>query len=225
MKFRNIALTLVAASAMLSAKDSDAHDRIVKSATLFREIMSAPDKGMPEWVLQRAHCAVIVPGMKSGGFIVGAKYGKGIMTCRRANGGWSAPSAVRVEGGSVGFQIGLNETDAIFMVMNEDGKNKLMKSEFTIGGSAAAVAGPVGRSAKAETDALMHAKILSYSRSRGVFAGVALEGGTLRADDGENKEIYGRPIERQEIINGKVAVPAQAKGLIALLNRYSFREK
>ena len=225
MKFKNIALTLVAASALASAADGDTHERVTKATTLFKEIMAAPDKGMPEWVLHRAHCAVIVPGMKSGGFIVGAKYGKGVMTCRGANGGWSAPSAIRVEGGSVGFQIGVSETDAILMVMNAEGKNKLLKSEFTLGGSAAAVAGPVGRSAKAETDALMHAQILSYSRSRGVFAGIALEGGTLRADDSENKELYGRPIERQEIINGKVAMPSEAHELVALLNKYSFQEK
>jgi lipid-binding SYLF domain-containing protein len=163
--------------------------------------------------------------MKAGGFIVGAKYGKGFMTCRGANGGWSAPSAMRVEGGSVGFQIGVTETDAILMVMNAAGKDKLLKSEFTMGGAAAAVAGPVGRSAKAETDALLHAQILSYSRSKGIFAGIALEGGTLRADDSENKELYGRKIERQEIINGKVAMPSEARELVALLNNYSFQEK
>lgn len=223
MNFGKFAMTIVAASVMTSA--GDVNDRIKDSATLFKEVMAAPDQEIPEWVLQRAHCAIIVPGLKAGGFIVGAKYGKGIMTCRAATGGWSAPSAVRVEGGSVGFQIGVSDTDAILMVMNEQGKKKLLESEFTLGGSAAAVGGPVGRNAKAETDALMHAQILSYSRARGVFAGVALEGGTMRADDSENKSLYGREIDRREILNGKVAMPVEAKELIALLNRYSINEK
>ena len=225
MKLTRMALTLLAAGAIASAAEGDAHDRLTKATTMFKEIMDAPDKGVPEWVLERAHCAIIVPGLKSGGFIVGAKYGKGFMTCRTGSKGWSAPSAVRVEGGSVGFQIGATETDALLFVMNAAGKEKLLKSEFTIGGSAAAVAGPVGRSAKAETDALVNAQILSYSRARGAFAGIALEGGTLRADDSENKELYGRKIDRQEIINGKVAMPAEGRELVAILDKYSLKEK
>jgi lipid-binding SYLF domain-containing protein len=208
-----------------AAEGEDVHKRISEAADVFKQVMDAPDQGIPEWVLHRAHCAIIVPGLKAGGFIVGAKYGKGIMTCRDNTGGWTAPSAVRVEGGSVGFQIGVSETDAILFVMNQEGKEKLLKSEFTFGGSAAAVAGPVGRTAQAQTDALVNAQILSYSRARGAFAGVALEGGTLRADDSENKTLYGREIERQEILNGKVPVPAEATELIATLNKYSLDEK
>jgi len=228
MKLKVLVFSILAAAAIASAADdhgSDARKRITSAATVLKEVMDAPDKGIPDWVLQRAHCAIIVPNAKSGGFIVGAKYGKGVMTCRKADGGWSAPSAVRVEGGSVGFQIGVTETDAIFFVMNAAGKDKLLKSEFTIGASAGAVAGPVGRSAKAETDALLHAEILSYSRSRGAFVGLALEGGTLRADDSENKDMYGRTIGREEILTGNVAPPAEARDLLALLGKYSFSEK
>jgi len=228
MKLKVTIVSLLGAAVLASAADdkvSDARKRVTTASTVFKEVMDAPDKGVPDWVLQRAHCAVIIPGAKAGGFIVGAKYGKGVMTCRKPDGGWSAPSAVRMEGGSVGFQIGVTETDAILFVMNSAGKKKLLESEFTLGGSAAAVAGPVGRSAKAETDALLHAEILSYSRSRGAFAGIALEGGTLRADDSENQDMYGRKIERTEILNGKVAPPPEARDLLATLGRYSFQEK
>jgi lipid-binding SYLF domain-containing protein len=155
---RNIAVTLLAVSAIASAAEpgpSEAHQRLTAASEVFSQIMAAPDKGIPEWVLERAHCAAIVPAVKQGAFIVGAKYGKGVLVCRREGGGWSAPSTVRIEGGSFGFQIGGGEVDAVLMVMNEEGKHKLLKSEFTLGAEAGAMAGPVGRSTKAETDALM----------------------------------------------------------------------
>lgn len=202
-----------------------AHDRLRAATAVFKEIMTAPDKGIPQWVLERAHCAAIVPAVKQGAFIIGAKYGKGVVVCRQAAGGWTAPSTVRIEGGSFGLQIGGGEVDAVLLVMNEQGKKKLIKSEFTIGAEAGAMAGPVGRSTKAETDALMHAKILSYSRSRGVFAGIALEGGTLRPDDDDNQALYGRPVTHQQILSGTVAPPKEARALISLLGKYSWREK
>ena len=156
---------------------------------MLTEIMSAPDKGIPQDLLGKAECLVVVPGVKKAAFIVGAKYGKGFMLCRRAGGGWSAPAAIRVEGGSVGFQIGGSETDVLLLVMNQGGAKKLMQSKFTVGADANAALGPVGRDSSAETDAQMHAEILTYSRSRGLFAGVSLQGATLRPDEDWNKEI------------------------------------
>ena len=229
MKPKNIAFTLFVAGAVAANAaepgPSEAHRRLSATSTVFTEIMAAPDKGIPEWVLERAHCAVIVPAVKQGAFIIGAKYGKGVMSCRRAGGGWSAPSTVRIEGGSFGLQIGGGEVDAVLMVMNEQGKTKLLKSQFTLGAEAGAMVGPVGRSTKAETDALMHAKILSYSRSRGVFAGAALQGGTLRVDNDDNQDLYGRAITPEEIVNGNIGTPREGQALIAQLSQHSWWEK
>src|SRR6266481_2896663 len=180
----------------LVAESNEPAKRLEESAAVFSEFMSAPDKGIPDELLEKAQCIVIVPGLKKGAFIVGGQYGKGYLTCRRQNGrGWSAPGTVRMEGGSVGFQIGGSETDVIMLVMNQRGADRLMQSEFTVGGEGEVAAGPVGRTASAQTDAKLSAEMLSYSRSRGVFAGVALKGTTLRADPGENEVLYGK--ERQ----------------------------
>lgn len=213
---------LVAGSTLLlcgADKESDSIRRIEAATTVFNEIMAAPDKGIPEEILEKAQCVGIVPGLKRAGFIVGAKYGKGILVCRTGT-GWSAPSTIRVEGGSIGFQIGAGETDLVFIVMNKSGENKLMEDKFTVGADASAMGGPVGRSAEAQTDALMHAEILSYSRARGVFAGVALNGSTLRPDNEDNREIYGHDITQREILTGGVHPPAAAHSLYAILNRY-----
>src|SRR5688572_23837197 len=149
------------------AEEEDAIERVGEAKTVFEEIMASTDKGIPSDLLEKAHCLVIVPAVKRAGFIVGGQYGVGLATCRQpgAAGGWSGPSTVKVEGGSFGLQIGGGETDVVMMVMNESGAKKLMKSEFTLGGEGAVMAGPVGRSASAETDAYMRAEILSYSRS------------------------------------------------------------
>jgi len=199
--------------------------RLEESATVFSEIMSAPDKGIPDELLEKAQCIVIVPGMKKGAFIVGGQYGKGYLTCRRNNGrGWSAPGTVRMEGGSVGFQIGGSETDVIMLVMNHRGEDKLLASQFTLGAEGEVAAGPVGRSSTAETDALMRAEILSWSRSRGAFAGIALKGATLRQDMEENEALYGKKLENREIVTTGIAPPPPAAKLLALLNRYHARE-
>jgi len=192
---------------------------IRESAAVLNEIMGAKDNGIPEDLLQKAQCVGIIPNLKRAGFIVGAKYGKGIVTCRASN-GWSAPEFVRIEGGSVGLQIGAGETDVVFIVMNERGMDKLMKDKFTVGGDASVMAGPVGRSAQAQTDAAMHAEILAYSRSRGVFAGIALDGATLRPDNDENRTMYGSNATPQQILRGQVQPPAGADQLYAELNRY-----
>ena len=212
-------------SSIAIADGNDAKDRITDASKVFGEIMAAEDSRVPEWVLERAHCMVIIPSAKQGAFIVGAKYGKGVTLCRREGGGWSAPSATQIEGGSFGFQAGGGEVDYILAIMNAEGKEKLLKNEFTLGAEAGVMAGPIGRAAKAETDAQMRAKILSYSRSRGVFAGIALQGGTLRDDQSDNKAVYGREMTAQEILSGKVPAPAEARELIAQLSKYSWREK
>src|SRR4029078_13657415 len=175
--------------------------------------------------LENAHCIVIVPELKTAAFVAGGKYGKGFLSCRSRTGpGWSAPGAVRIEGGSVGFQIGGSSTDLIMLVMNERGADKLLADKFTIGGEAAAAAGPVGRTATAQTDAQMHADILSWSRSQGLFAGVALEGATLRQDLDDNAEMYGKRLENRAIVTKGVVVPRVAVPFIELLNKYSIRE-
>src|SRR5712671_1384305 len=186
--------------APLMAESNEPAKRLQESAAVFSEIMSAPDKGIPDELLEKAQCIVIVPGMKKGAFIVGGQYGKGFIECRRASGkGWSAPAAVKVEGGSFGFQIGGSETDAIMLVMNKRGAEKLLSSKFTLGADASVAAGPVGRSASADTDAKMQAEILTYSRSRGVFAGIALDGATLRPDKESNTELYGSGLTNKQI--------------------------
>ncbi|MEO8130593.1 MAG: lipid-binding SYLF domain-containing protein [Bryobacteraceae bacterium] len=212
----------------LTMQAETAKERLGTAATVMAEIMRTPDKGIPQELLESAQCVVVVPGLKKGAFIVGGKYGKGFMSCRRAAGaGWSAPASMRVEGGSFGFQIGGSETDAVILVMNKRGATKLMESKFTLGADAAVAAGPLGRSTAAKTDAKMQAQILTYSRSRGVFAGVALDGATLRPDGEGNKELYGNEdLSSQQIVMGKTRMPAAARPLIAQLNKYSHvREK
>jgi lipid-binding SYLF domain-containing protein len=188
--------------------------------------MGTPEKGIPRDLLSKAHCVVIVPDAKRAGFIVGGQYGVGVASCRQPSGsGWTGPSTIKIEGGSFGLQIGGGETDLVMLVMNETGANKLMKSEFTLGGEAAAMAGPVGRTATAETDAYLRAEILSYSRSRGLFAGVALKGSTLRSEDDSNEKIYGKKVKHEDILHGRVPAPATAQSLLSTLNKYSTVEK
>jgi lipid-binding SYLF domain-containing protein len=215
-------LLLVSALGVLSAWSAESPEkRIRESAGVLSEIMGAKDKGIPQDLLERAQCVGVIPNLKRAGFIVGAKYGKGVVVCRTEAGGWSAPSTVRVEGGSIGFQIGAGETDLVFIVMNRSGIDKLMQDKFTVGGDANVMAGPIGRTGEATTDAMMHAEILAYSRSRGIFAGVSLEGATLRPDRDDNRELYGRAVTQREILTGAVQAPASAEPLYAELNRYA----
>jgi lipid-binding SYLF domain-containing protein len=198
-------------------------ERLESSAAVFKEIMATSDRSIPQDLLQKAECVVIVPGMKKGAFIVGANFGRGYFTCRKEKAGWSAPAAIRMEGGSFGFQIGGSETDVVMLVLNKRGAEKLMSSKFTLGGDASVAAGPVGRTSTAETDALMHAEMLSWSRSRGVFAGISLKGATLRPDDDVNKDLYGKDVSTRDIVS-KQPVPEAAAPLISALNRYSARK-
>ena len=201
-------------------------ERLDDSASLFSEIMSTPDRAIPQELLERAQCVVIVPELKKAAFVVGAKYGRGFAVCRGASGaGWGPPAAIRIEGGSVGFQVGVSSTDVLMLVMNKRGMRRLSSSKFTIGGDAAAAAGPVGRSASAQTDAFVSAEILSYSRSKGLFAGVSLEGATLRNDLDENEILYGKRWTSKQILGSGAKMPEAASKLIAVLNKHSMRER
>jgi lipid-binding SYLF domain-containing protein len=215
-------LGLFAACSLIADTRSDAIHRIDSAEEVLHEIMQAPDKGIPQDLMQKAHCVGIVPSLKRAGFIVGAKYGKGVVTCRTHEGsGWSAPSTIIIEGGNIGLQIGVGETDVVFTVMNASGENRLMKDKFTIGGEAAAMAGPVGRDTQAQTDVLMRAEILSWSRSRGIFAGVSLDGASLRADNDDNEALYGHRVTQQEVLHGHVTPPESSERLYGELSRYA----
>jgi SH3 domain-containing YSC84-like protein 1 len=212
-------------TAMWAAEETRTNERLDDAAALFNEVMGTPDKSIPQDLLNKSHCIILVPGLKKGGFVVAAKWGRGFVICRGASGqGWGAPGAVRVEGGSVGLQIGVSSTDLVLLVMNERGMQRLLNTKFTLGGDATVAAGPVGRDATAQTDALMTAEILSWSRSHGVFAGVSLDGSTLRNDIDVNTEMYGKPWENKQILSSGLAPPTGAGKLIAALNKYSPRE-
>lgn len=211
---------------LLNGGEESVATRLKTSSEVLTEIMNAPDKGIPQDLLEKSQCVVIVPGLKKAAFIVGAKYGRGFMSCRSSSGlGWSAPAGVKVEGGSFGFQIGGSETDAIMLVMNKRGAEKLLSSKFTLGADASVAAGPVGRSSSAETDLKLHAEILTYSHSRGVFAGVALNGATLRPDKDANTELYGAGLTNRQIVIGSSNRPAATTALVANLNKYSARKE
>jgi len=220
-----IAILAVAGSispALLAAdREIKVDDRLDASADTLVDMMRAADKGIPQDLLNKAHCVVVVPGMKKAGFIFGAKYGRGFAACRRGGSGWSAPAAMRVEGGSVGFQIGASETDVVLLVMNDRGMKHLLADKFTIGGDATAAAGPIGRDATAQTDAMMNAEMLSYSRSRGLFAGISLEGATLRPDGDTDRELYGHEVGNREILTGDIKTPLVAEKFKHALNRDS----
>jgi lipid-binding SYLF domain-containing protein len=223
MKF--IIVTALAITPLL-AMDNESAKRLDESAAVFSEVMATPDKGIPQELLENSHCIVIVPGLKTAAFVVGGKYGKGYLSCRNKSGaGWSAPGTVRIEGGSVGFQIGGSETDLIMLVMNKRGADKLLSSKFTLGLEGSVAAGPVGRTATAQTDAQMHAEILSWSRSQGLFAGVALEGATLRQDLDDNATLYGKKLENREIVTSGMRAPKAAAKLLGLLNKYAAHER
>jgi lipid-binding SYLF domain-containing protein len=222
MKTTLMTMLLLSLSSGLLLADKETDERLKNAATAFDEIMSAPDKGIPGGVLNKAECVVVVPGMKKAGFIVGGSFGRGAITCRgKDKASWSAPAMVELGGGSVGFQIGASATDVVMLVMNRSGIESLLKSKFTLGGDASVAGGPVGRSSTAETDAAMKAKILSYSRSRGAFAGVSLTGMTLNQDEDANKAVYGKELDSEQILNGAVAMPAGAKPLTQTLTKYS----
>jgi SH3 domain-containing YSC84-like protein 1 len=221
MKILAIAASAIMATSAFAA--GKANERLADSATVFSEIMGTPDKAIPQDLLAKAQCVVIIPGFKKAAFIVGAEYGRGFAECRKPDGvGWSAPAAVRMEGGSLGFQLGGSDTDMVLLVMNRHGMTKLTEDKFTLGADASAAAGPVGRTASASTDAEMTAEILAWSRARGLFAGISVKGATLRPSQDWNEELYGTKLTNREILlSGTVKPPADAMPLIHELDRYS----
>jgi lipid-binding SYLF domain-containing protein len=229
-KFSIFALALLLAVSAFAEdkddKDKKEVDRLNDSALVLKEILGMPE-GIPKDLLNKSVCVVVYPSVKKAAFIVGASYGRGVITCRTGqefNGPWSAPAMFALEGGSFGFQIGAQATDFVLLIMNDSGANSVMSSKVKLGADASAAAGPVGRDTSAETDVVMKAEILSYSRAKGLFAGISLEGSTLRADDGANKAIYGKELSAKEIVReGKVHPPAAARRLLAILTKASPR--
>lgn len=221
-------LLFLAAAALLipslSLFAGEVNDRVVRSALVLREIAGAPDKGVPKDLLDKCACVAIIPGMKRAGFIFGASYGKGLVSCRTESGEgpWSAPSMLLLEGGSFGMQIGAQSVDLILVIMNMSGMRSLLKSKFTLGGDASVAAGPVGRTVSAETDAWMSAEILAYSRSRGLFGGLTVKGGVLRPDKDANHILYGKEMEPRNLLLYKIdSVPRDAKIFLDELSQIS----
>lgn len=224
MQLKKIGIACLSVGVLFGSEN--AATRLKTSDEVLTEIMTAPDKGIPQELLEKSQCIVIVPGLKKGAFVFGGKYGRGFILCRESSGtGWSAPAGVTVTGGSFGFQIGGEETDAIMLVMNKRGADKLLSDKFTLGVDASVAAGPVGRTSQADTDAKMHAEILTYSRSRGVFAGVALDGATLRPDKDSNSELYRHKHTNTQIVMGNTTAPESASLLRSDLTKYSARKE
>ena len=216
---------LLAAVPLLAAADAQkTGERLRDAAGMFQEIMTAPDSAIPQELLSRASCVVLLPGLKKGALMGGGKYGKGFVVCRAPEQGWGPPAAVRVEGGSFGFQVGFSMSDVVLLIMNQRGMDRLMQSKFTIGGEAAAALGPVGRNATAQTDGWMTAEILSWSRSHGIFAGVSLDGSTLRTDIDGNEALYGKRWTTRDVLRGGATPPQAAAALIDALTKFSMRK-
>jgi SH3 domain-containing YSC84-like protein 1 len=213
-------LIFAALSAIAFAQEETPDKRLRHTADAFREIMATPDKAIPHSLLDRAECVVIVPGMKKAAFVVGGEYGRGFASCRTRH-GWSGPSAVRMAGGNFGLQLGADSTDLVLLVMNERGLKHMLSDKFTLGADAAVAAGPVGRDATADTDVLLHAEILSWSRTRGIFGGVSLDGTVVEADRGENEKLYGAHENHNAILRGEVRAPEAAHVLTAELDQYA----
>lgn len=199
-------------------------DRMQKAGQVLQQIMATPDKGIPNEVFDKAKCVAVVPHMLKGGFVFGAKHGKGVAICRTAS-GWSAPEFFTIGGGSWGAQIGVEGVDLVMMIMNQEGMDQLLKNRFQVGGSASASAGPVGRHASAGVDWKMNTPILTYSRSKGVFAGVDLEGAVIEPDEDAMREVYGHMVPANDVLTGKVAVPNSAQNFIAAVTQANMQAK
>lgn len=213
----------VATSPALLAQEDTPDKRLRDSAAAFHEVMAAPDRAIPRNLLERAQCIVIVPGVKKAAFLVGAEYGRGFASCR-VPGSWSAPAPVRLAGGSFGIQLGADSADIVLMLMNERAMDRLLSDKFSIGADLAAAAGPVGRDAKVDTDILLKTEILSWSRTRGVFAGVSLNGTMVESDKAEAARLYGKPWSNRDIVKGGIPVPEGARILSDELARDVYRK-
>ena len=234
--FRNVRVSFLAASLAMAAvlapasfasdKKESAEEvhRMDAAADVLNEIMGTPDKGIPQEVMESAKCVAVVPSMKKGGFVVGASYGKGVATCRTST-GWSAPAPFRIEGGSFGFQIGGEAVDLVMLIMNDKGMRNLLNSKFKLGADASVAAGPVGRHAEGDTDWKMRAEVLSYSRARGVFGGVALNGAVIKQDEDSTRALYGEKVSFDQILTGSVPPPSGADTFLATVKKFSAEAK
>jgi lipid-binding SYLF domain-containing protein len=210
---------LIVSTVALSADRGDEVKRLQRATEVFSEIMKTPDKGIPADLLDKCECVGIVPGLKKGGLGIGGKYGKGLVMCRKPDRSWTAPSFITIEGGSVGLQIGFTQIDVVMLMMNRKGVEKLIEDKFTVGADASAAAGPVGRQTSAQTNIRLDAEILTYSRAKGLFAGVSLDGATLRADKDDNRDFYGKDVDARKIlIDAAVEMPAEARPLASALS-------
>jgi len=218
-----LAVALLLFSSALFAGDKREEERARACGEVLQEVLDIPENIPPD-LLNKAECVVVVPGTKKFAIGVGGSFGRGAMSCRTGahfTGPWSAPALYALEGANIGFQLGGEETDFVLLVMNPQGVGSLLKSKVQLGADATAAAGPKGRDATAATDAMMRAEILSYSRARGLFAGISLEGSTLRPDNSANRKLYGRELSARQIVSGKVAVPAAGQEMVATLRKYS----
>ena len=217
-------VVLMSSIAAVAANDEHEVDRVKEAGVVLKEILNIPDD-IPQDLLDKAECLIILPSVKKGAFGIGGSYGRGVMVCRGGEhykGKWGAPALYALEGVSIGFQLGGQATDFVLLVMNPKGAESLLHSKVKLGADASAAAGPKGRTAEGATDIVMNAEILSYSRNKGLFAGVSLEGSTLRSDGGANENLYGKKLTAKEIIRqGKVGIPASARELVSLLDKKS----
>jgi lipid-binding SYLF domain-containing protein len=218
---RSSLLLCLASTLLIAANKND--ERLTEASEVLREVMAAPDKAIPKELLNKSRCVAVIPGFKKGAFVIGVSYGKGYVSCRQpGKSSWSAPATILLQGGSIGAQLGGTESDLILLVMNQRGADSLLQSKFTLGGAIQAAAGPVGRSSTAETDAAMRAEILSYSRARGLFAGISLQGATFRADLDSNEALYKRRLTTADIVKERKAKPtASGQKFINTLTRFS----
>ncbi len=216
-------LAAFSATTLLAADEDTA--RLKEAGEVLTEIMGTPDKSIPQDLFAKAYCVIVIPSMKKAGFIFSGKYGRGFASCRKEGGGWTGPAAMRIEGGGFGLQIGGSATDIVMLVMSKKGMDGVLSSKFTLGGEASAAAGPVGRDATAQTDATMRADILSWSRSRGIFGGISLQGGTLRADEDVDKALYGQAETSKAILTGQVPAPAGSEAFLSKLSQYGGQQQ
>jgi len=224
-KLTAIGVLLGAMSVAMYAKDSEDKTseevkRIDSAANVLDEIMAAPDKGIPRDVFEDAKCVAVVPSMIKGGFIIGARYGKGVATCRTSS-GWSAPAPITIAGGSWGLQFGGEAVDLVMLIMNDKGMEHLLSSKFKLGAEGSVAAGPVGRQAEANTDWKMRSEVLSYSRARGIFAGLELNGAVIKQDDDDTRHLYGKEVPFKEILTGHVPAPQGTQKFVSTVSKYS----
>ena len=218
------AVALVSSQSFAADSRADLNNRLDAAGRVVQEIQSIPASAIPDWIVSKATCVAVVPGYKKAAFVVGGSYGQGVVTCRTAH-GWSAPAFIQLAGGSWGLQVGGSSTDLVLVAVNQKGLQDLLKSKFKIGGAASAAAGPVGRTAAADTNLTLHSELLTYSRSRGLFAGIDLSGTVVNQNTNDTRIYYGHDVPFQQILDGNLATPTGARHFVAAVARYFHRAR